>query len=66
MRDKKPVLPKNKYILACKLSIQSACADAFNKILQEGLEIKELSFVPETLRDIADQMEKLIAEGSEE
>lgn len=59
----KPKLPKSLYITACKLSIQSANIDAFNHILQEGLPIEDMKFVPETLRDIADQLDKLITGG---
>lgn len=59
----KPELPKSLFITACKLSIQSANIDTFNHILQEGLPIEDMKFVPETLRDIANQLDKLITGG---
>ena len=62
----KAKLPKKPYKLACILSIQSANIDAFNNILQEGIDIKEMGFVSETLRDIADQLDELIKKAGEE
>ena len=62
----KAELPKKPFKLACILSIQAANIDTFNKILQEGMDIKEMGFVTETLRDIADQLDDLIKKAGAE
>lgn len=62
----KTKLPKKPFKLACMLSIQAANIDTFNKILQEGMDIKEMGFVTETLRDIADQLDDLIKKAGAE
>jgi len=56
---KKPT-SRETFPLCCRLSIQSGLIDTFNRILQEGWDIKNMGFVPDELRKIADQFEDLI------
>ena len=57
---KRSTVPKDIFPLACRLTIRSNLIDSFNKIIQEGFEVKDMGFLTEELRDIADQFDEWI------
>lgn len=57
---KRATVPRDIFPLACRLTIRSYLIDSFNKIIQEGFEVKDMGFLTEELRDIADQFDEWI------
>ena len=57
---KRATVSRDIFPLACRLSIRSLLIDIFNKIIQEGFEVKDMGFLTEELRDIADQFDEWI------
>ena len=57
---KRRSVSKENWELACRLAIQSAMIEGFNTLVQDGCDIKTLSFFPDELRNIADQFDELI------